>query len=106
MPNKEKYPTVETSTFRITEKLSNKEKYRKYQQATEIQNRLVEKDPKHNPTGRSRFASQYAPYENKAIISTIRLPDKPEIQQSSSPSRSQLLKARGTQSSAIRTLIK
>jgi hypothetical protein len=119
MPNKTS-KTVKTSTFKITEKLSSKEKLRKFNQATGNQTRQVERDSMYNPSGRGRFASQYAPFENMAIIETIALPDpsasarsakarksrEPKLQQSSSPSRSQLLKTRGTQSSAIRKIIK
>jgi hypothetical protein len=119
MPEKNR-KVIKYSTYTVDPKLKGLPKYKKFGDAASAQTRSVEIDPLYNPSGKGKFGSSYAPYNNKATIETIALPDpgalarsakarkfqEPKIQQSSSPSRSNLLKARGTQSSSVRKLVK
>jgi hypothetical protein len=75
------------------------------------------KNPSLNPAGKAVFEGYRTIFDRPAVRllpdpsasargAKARKSREPKLQQSSSPSRSQLLKTRGTQSSAIRKIIK
>jgi hypothetical protein len=96
------------------------------QRVVEKHKKEILSDPRRNPAGKAQLEfktsssspiysntrttkveSSFAPDPSASARSAkIRKSREPKLQQSSSPSRSQLLKSRGTQSSATRTLIK
>jgi hypothetical protein len=68
-----------------------------------------EKVLKNKADAQAKVATENSKVKYEGYLTDMKYPairPVPQVQGSSSPSRSQLLKARGTQSSAIRTLIK
>jgi hypothetical protein len=111
---------IKTEKVKMNPNADFLKRYRADQKEAGRQEKSVTNDPKYNPAGKGRFYANYAPFEKSSIFNIYAEPDpsasargakarksrEPKLQQSSSPSRSQLLKSRGTQSSATRKIIK